>query len=103
MESTTGEEYSAATPDPVAPQAAGAIAHLNADHADALAAMAKVLGGYPDTTAATCTAADRYGLDLRLVTDRGIAYTRVGYAAPIDSIDQLRSATVELARRAREG
>ena len=49
MESTTGEDYSAAAPDPVAPQAAGAIAHLNADHADSLAAMAKVLGGYPDT------------------------------------------------------
>jgi putative heme iron utilization protein len=103
MESTTGAEYCAATPDPVAPQTAAAIVHLNADHADALAAMAKVLGGYPDTTAATCTGADRYGLDLRLVTDRGIAYTRVGYAAPIDSIDQLRSATVELARRARTG
>ncbi len=101
MESTTGEEYAAATADPVAPHTAGAIAHLNADHADSLAAMARALGGYPDTTAATCTGADRYGLDLRLVTDRGIAYTRVGYAAPIDSIDQLRSATVELARRAR--
>jgi putative heme iron utilization protein len=103
MESTTGEEYSAASPDPVAPRAAAAIAHLNADHAEALAAMARVLGGYPDTTTATCTGADRYGLDLRLVTDRGIAYTRVGYAAPIDSIDQLRSATVELTRRARRG
>jgi putative heme iron utilization protein len=101
MESTTGEEYSAASPDPVAPRAAGAMAHLNADHAEALTAMARVLGGYPDTTTATCTGADRYGLDLRLVTDRGIAYTRVGYAAPIDSIDQLRSATVELTRRAR--
>ena len=57
MESTTGEEYSAAAPDPVQPQAAGAIDHLNADHADSLVAMAKVLGGYPDTTAATCTGA----------------------------------------------
>ncbi|MFI5506381.1 HugZ family protein [Mycobacterium sp. NPDC051804] len=101
MESTTGEEHAAATPDPVQPNSAGAIAHLNADHADSLTAMAKALGGYPDTTAATCTGADRYGLDLRVTTDRGIAYTRIGYATPIDSYDQLRSATVELARRAR--
>jgi putative heme iron utilization protein len=101
MDSATGEAYAAAEPDPVQPRAAGAISHLNADHADALAAMAKTLGGYPDTTAATCTGADRYGLDLRVVTERGVAYTRVGYAAPIDSIDQLRSATVELTRRAR--
>jgi hypothetical protein len=30
-----------------------------------------------------------------------VAYTRAGYASPIDSVDELRSATVELARRAR--
>ncbi|MGV0791990.1 HugZ family pyridoxamine 5'-phosphate oxidase [Mycolicibacterium sp. XJ1819] len=103
MDSATGEAYAAAEPDPVQPGAAGAIAHLNADHADSLLAMAKTLGGYPDTTAAVCTGADRYGLDLRVTTERGIAYTRVGYATPIGSFDELRSATVELARRARQG
>jgi putative heme iron utilization protein len=101
MDSAAGEHYAQAEPDPVAPGAAGAIAHLNADHAEALVAMAKTLGGYPDTTAATCTGADRYGLDLRIITNRGVAYPRIGYAAPIDSIDELRSATVELAQRAR--
>ena len=100
MDSATGEAYAAAEPDPVQPHAAGAIAYLNSDHAEALCAMAKTLGGYPDTTAATCTGADRYGLDLKVETARGVAYTRVGYAAPIDSLDDLRSATVELARRA---
>ena len=103
MDSTSGQAYTAAEPDPVTPHSAGAIAHLNADHADSLVAMARTLGGYPDTTAATCTGADRYGLDLRLTTDRGLAYTRIGYADPIDAIDELRSATVELARRARQG
>lgn len=101
MDSTTGPEYAAAQADPVTPHAAGAVAHLNADHADSLVAMARTLGGYPDAVAATCTGADRYGLDLRLDTPRGMAYTRVGYAVPIDSIDQLRSAAVELTRRAR--
>jgi putative heme iron utilization protein len=102
MDSTSGADYAAADPDPVAPHATGAIAHLNADHADALAAMARTLGGYPDTISATCTGADRYGLDLRLSTERGLAYTRIGYAAPIDSIGELRSAAVELTRRARD-
>jgi putative heme iron utilization protein len=102
MDSATAEDYAAAQPDPVKPGAAGAVAHLNADHAAALSAMARTLGGYPDTQHATCTGADRYGLDLRVSTDRGVAYTRVGYAAPIDSIDELRAATVELARRARQ-
>ncbi|KMO70231.1 MAG: DUF2470 domain-containing protein [Mycolicibacterium rufum] len=101
MESTSGADYTAAAPDPVGAYAAGAVTHLNEDHADALAAMARALGGYPDTTAASCTGVDRYGLDLRLQTDRGMAYTRVGFAAPIDSIDELRSAAVELTRRAR--
>ena len=101
MDSATGADYMAATPDPVQPYAAAAIEHLNADHADSLAAMAKALGGFPDTDTATCTAADRYGLDLRVSTRRGIAYTRAGFADPIDSIDELRSATVELVRRAR--
>jgi putative heme iron utilization protein len=102
MESTTGEAYAAAEPDPVTLRGAGAIAHLNTDHADSLVAMAMVLGGYPDTTAATCTGVDRYGLDLRITTDRGMAYTRVGYTEPIGSVDELRSATVELARLARQ-
>lgn len=102
MDSTSGQDYSAAQPDPVTPLSAGAVSHLNDDHADALAAMARTLGGYPDTTAAVCTGLDRYGLDLRLTTDRGMAYTRIGYAEPIDSIDELRPATVELTRRARQ-
>ena len=101
MDSATGEAYSAAEPDPVSPRSDGAIAHLNGDYADALVAMAQALGGYPDATAATCTGADRYGLDLRVVTPRGVAYTRIGYATPIDSIDELRSATVELTYRTR--
>ena len=47
-----------------------------------------------------CTGADRYGLDLKVTTERGVAYTRVGYADPIGSIDELRSATVQLVQLA---
>jgi heme oxygenase (biliverdin-IX-beta and delta-forming) len=100
MDSAAGADYMAAAPDPVQPQAAAAIEHLNADHADALAAMAQALGGFPDTNTATCTGADRYGLDLRVSTGRGIAYTRVGFVGPIQSIDELRSATAKLVRAA---
>lgn len=99
MDSATADAYSAASPDPVSPSSAYAVEHLNADHATSLLAMARKLGGYPDATSATCTAADRYGLDLNVLTPRGVAYTRVGYSEPIDSADELRAATVELARR----
>ncbi|MGU3431902.1 HugZ family protein [Actinomycetes bacterium M1A6_2h] len=101
MDSATEQDYAAAVPDPVQPHASGAIAHLNEDHAGSLLAMAQRLGGFPDASGAECTGADRYGLDLKVTSERGIAYTRVGYASPIASIDDLRSATVELARRAR--
>ena len=103
MDSASGEDYLQAEPDPVSPHAAGAVAHLNADHADALVTMAQTLGGYPDTTGAVCTGADRYGLDLRVTTERGVAYTRVSYPAPINAIDELRAAAVELTARARRG
>jgi putative heme iron utilization protein len=103
MDSASAEQYAAAAPDPIIPAAARAITHLNEDHADALLSMAQVLGGYPDATEANCERADRYGLELQVVTPRGVARTRVGYVAPLDSIDQLRVATVELTRLSREG
>jgi heme iron utilization protein len=101
MDSATGDQYQAATPDPIAPAAAGAIAHLNADHSDALAAIARAFGGHPDTETAVCSGIDRYGLDLRVNTPRGIAYARAGFPQPLDSPDQLRSATAQLAHTAR--
>ena len=102
MDSATADQYAGASPDPIASAAAGALAHLNADHPGALAAMARAFGGYPDTDTAVCTGIDRYGLDLRVDTPRGVAYTRVGFPARLDSADQLRSATASLARAAAE-
>jgi putative heme iron utilization protein len=100
MSSAEGAEYAVAQPDPIG-DARGAVDHLNADHADALLAMAHALGGYPDATSARCTAADRYGLDLVLETPRGTAPARVGFAAPVTEAGGLRAAAVELTRRAR--
>lgn len=103
MDSVTTAEYQAAAPDPVAPQAAGAIDHLNADHADALLAMAQSLAGYTDATAAKCVRADRYGLDLGVETPRGKTTARVGFDETLDAPGGLRAATVALAKRARGG
>ena len=103
MDTVDAGSYMAAEPDPVARAAAGAMAHLNVDHADALLAMAQALGGYPDATVATCTSIDRYGLDLELDTPRGPSSTRIGFAERVTAADGLRAATVELARRVRGG
>lgn len=101
MDSATAEQYAAATPDPLHAIAAGAIEHLNADHAGALTEMARALGGFPDAESAVCTGVDRYGLDLKVGTPRGPAYTRVGFGGALTSAEELRAATVDLVRRAR--
>jgi heme iron utilization protein len=101
MDSVDAVSYGAAELDPVVRAAPGAVAHLNEDHADALLAMARALGGYPDATAASCASIDRYGLDLDVDTPRGPSATRVGFAEPVSDPAGLRAATVELARRSR--
>jgi putative heme iron utilization protein len=101
MDTVEATDYADAQPDPTAPTAAAAIGHLNEDHADALLAMARALGGYPDALAARCSAIDRYGVDLEVETPRGHAPTRVGFAEAVDRPDGLRAATVELAKRSR--
>ena len=101
MDSPGPDAYRAAEPDPVAPQTAYAVEHLNADHPDALLAVARALGGRPDASAATCSAADRYGLDLAIETPRGRVAARVGFAEPATAADGLRAATIELTHRAR--
>ncbi|MBU3749081.1 MAG: DUF2470 domain-containing protein [Mycobacterium sp.] len=101
MDSATAEQYAAAEPDPLRLIAAGAIEHLNADHATGLAEMARALGGYPDAESALCTGVDRYGLDLKVSTPRGAAYTRVGFGHALSSPGELRSAAADLVHRAR--
>lgn len=101
MDSATSSAYAAARPDPVMSHGAGAVAHLNADHADALLDIARTLGGYPDATRAACDGVDRYGMDLSLDTARGRAPARVPFPQPLTAGSELRAATVELTQRAR--
>ncbi len=101
MDSAGAAEYAAAHPDPIRTLAAGAIEHLNTDHADGLADVARALGGYPDAESAVCTGIDRYGLDLKVHTPRGDAYTRAGFGRRLDSPGELRSAAADLVHRAR--
>lgn len=100
MASADADAYAAAEIDPVG-DASGAVKHLNEDHADALLAMARALGGYPDALAARCTTVDRYGLNLAIETPRGHAPSRVGFAETVNDPAGLRAATVELTRLAR--
>lgn len=87
--------------DPVSREAGRAIAHLNADHADALLDMARALAGCTDATAAKCLDADRTCLTLSVTAPSGDRTVRVPYDEPIEDAEGLRKATVKLAHRAR--
>ena len=87
--------------DPVSREAGGAIAHLNADHADALLDMARALGGCPEATSARCLDADTTALTLEAVTPTDTLTLRIPYGEPIADAAGLRKATVKLAHRAR--
>jgi putative heme iron utilization protein len=100
MASADPQSYAKAEVDPVG-DASGAVKHLNEDHADALLDIARGLTGYTDAESAVCTGADRYGLDLRVSTPRGTAYTRAAFAGMLMEPSELRAASVELVARAR--
>jgi len=87
--------------DPVSQGAGRAIAHLNADHDDALLDMARALAGCVEATSARCLDADRFGLTLVATTPTDELTVRVPYDEPIDDAEGLRKATVKLAHRAR--
>ena len=102
MDTISAEEYRAAEPDPTAPVAAKSVAHLNKDHADALLAIARELGGARGAVSAVCTGIDRYGIDLSCTGAGQSAAVRVLFDEPLAKAADVRPATVELAKRARE-
>lgn len=93
--------WQAAEADPVAHVAAGAVAHLNDDHAEACLLMARHLGDRPDAAGAVVVALDRYGLDLAITGPGGAGRVRLGFDEPVATAPAIRDATVVLARRAR--
>jgi len=93
-------EYAGAHPDPLRKIAAAAVAHMNADHADALVTCAEAFADVR-ATSASMTALDRYGFDLVAVTSHGRRVLRIGFDGPLDADDEVRPAMVALVAKAR--
>lgn len=102
MNSATPAQYREAEVDPTAEHADYAVRHMNEDHADALLAMAQAFSGHSDATEATALRADRYGLDLAIVTPRGKTPARVNFLERVEAAGGLRKATVDLTKASRE-
>ncbi|MGD0634051.1 MAG: DUF2470 domain-containing protein [Beijerinckiaceae bacterium] len=83
--------------EPLLASEAGAIAHMNADHADALSLYAQVFAGQP-AGEWHVTGIDPDGLDLAF----GDRTARIPFPALVTSTAQLRKVLAELAKTARE-
>jgi heme iron utilization protein len=95
-------DYARAEADPLAGETAtGIIEHMNADHADSMVLMARVLGGRADATEAVMSAVDRYGFDLVAGGPGGRAALRIGFDAPVATPAAVRPAMIRLVERAR--
>lgn len=88
-------DYAAARPDPLAEAAPGIVAHMNADHVEAMVLLARVHAGL-DATAATMTGVDRLGFGLRLTTAEGMKGARVNFLREVRSAGEARAVLVEM-------
>jgi len=94
------EEFAAAAPDPLAEAAVAILAHMNADHADALVLYCSAFAGV-EAEAATMTAVDRLGFRVRARTAEGFQGLRINFPREVRSTEAARAVLVEMVRDAR--
>ena len=97
----TAEDYLAAPPDPLADKKAGILAHMNADHEEALMLLACAVSGL-DGNAAKMTAVDRLGFHVRLTTSEGFRGVRVPFLREVHSSEETRAVLVEMVKAERQ-
>ena len=94
-------DWQSAEPDPLGPSAAGVIAHMNADHADAMVLCCKAFSAATDITSASMTGVDRYGFEMSAKTAEGPRPIRVAFATPVSTPEEARAALVAMVKDAR--
>src|SRR3990170_1683747 len=94
-------DWFAAEPDPLGPSAAGMIAHMNADHADAMVLYCKAFSRATDITSASMTGVDRYGFDMSVMTPQGPRPVRVAFGTPVSTPEEVRAALISMVKDAR--
>lgn len=96
----SAEDYARAAPDPLADVATGILAHMNADHRDALVLYCRVFAGV-ETAQPEMISVDRLGFVVR--TDGGDrpGTRRISFPRPAATADEARRVLVEMVRDAR--
>lgn len=95
------DAYQHAASDPLAATAPGILAHMNADHADAMILLARTHAQL-EATEATMTSVDRLGFHLRLKTADGMKGTRINFPREVATPAETRTALVDMVRQARQ-
>jgi putative heme iron utilization protein len=93
-------DYAAAVPDPLADHAGGIIAHMNADHADALRLYCKAFAGL-EVDAATLTAVDRMGMRIRAQIGERLRGLRINFPHDVHTPIEARKVLVAMVKEAR--
>ena len=93
-------DYEVASPDPLATAASGIIAHMNADHVDAMILLARTHAGL-EAAEASMTSVDRLGFYLRLRTAEGMKGTRINFQHEVRTPEETREVLVEMLRQAK--
>jgi len=81
--------------------AAGMIAHMNADHADAMVLYCQAFSRATAITSARMTGIDRYGFEMSANTAEGPRPIRLAFAKPVTTPEEARFALVAMVKDAR--
>ena len=93
-------DYEVASADPLVTAANGIIAHMNADHVDAMILLARTHSGL-EAAEASMTSVDRLGFYLRLRTTEGMKGTRIKFQHEVRSPEETRNVLIEMVRQAK--
>src|SRR5215831_8107494 len=94
-------EWHAAEPDPLGPSAAGIIAHMNSDHADALVLYCTAFSKALEISSAAMTGIDRYGFEMSAKTSEGPRPVRLAFPRPVSTPEEARAALIAMLTEAR--
>src|SRR6185436_14679316 len=94
-------DWRTAEPDPLGPSAAAVIAHMNADHADALLLYCKAFSRATEITSASMTGVDRYGFEVSAMTAKGPRPIRLPFGKPVSTPEEARAALISMVKDAR--
>jgi len=94
------KDYATAAADPLAEVAPGILAHMNADHVDAMIQLARAHAQI-EATEVTMTSIDRLGFHLRLKTAEGMKGTRINFPREVATSKETREVLVAMVRQIR--